>query len=78
MSTAQKRQRRTAGNKLRSLLPKSAQSVVWEGKKFVALPDGDIDGWLEDLVDGIEATVAMREAADRMSQSDVKKRYDME
>ncbi len=69
---------RRTKNKLRSLLPKSAQTVTWEGKKFVALPDQDIDAWLEDLVDGIEATLALRDPRLRISQADVKKRYGLE
>lgn len=78
MPTVKKRTPRKAKNKLRSLLPKSAQTVTWEGQKFVALPDHDIDAWLEDLVDGIEATLAMRDSRPRLSQADVKKRYGLE
>ncbi len=75
MTTTTKTRRGAARNALRALLPKTAQSVVWEGEKFVALPDQDVDGWLEDLVDGIEATLALRESGVRLSQDDVKKRY---
>ncbi len=78
MTATHRKQRRTARKTLRELLPETAQSVVWEGKKFVALPDQDIDVWLEDLVDGIEATVALREGGPRLSQEDVKKRYGLE
>lgn len=66
---------RRAKGRLRSLLPESASTVIWEGRKFVALPDRDVDAWLEDLVDGIEATLALREDAPRLTQDEVKKRY---
>lgn len=78
MSTAHKKPRRTARNKLRSLLPETAQAVVWEGKKFVALPEQDVDAWLEDLVDGIEATLSLCDAGTRLSHSDIKKRYEID
>jgi len=78
MPTIKKQPRQPAKNKLRTLLPKSAKTVTWEGTKFVALPDQDIDAWLEDLVDGIEATLSMHDVSPRLSQADIKKRYDME
>ncbi len=64
-----------ASKKLMTLLPESALTVVWEGKKFVALPEQDIYDWLENLVDGIEATAAMRDKSPMLSQADIKKRY---
>lgn len=74
-TTLQKRPRRAARSKLRALLPETAKAVVWEGKKFVALPDRDVDGWLEDLVDGIEASLSLREGGPGLSHDEVKKRY---
>ncbi len=75
MTTTHKKPRRTRRSRLRSLLPETAQAVVWEGEKFVALPEREVDGWLEDLVDGIEATIALRESGSRLSGDEVKKRY---
>lgn len=75
MSTTQKKPRGARKKQLRSLLPESALAVVWEGKKFVAVPDKDVDSWLEDLIDGIEATLSLRDAGPRLSQAEVKKRY---
>ncbi len=66
----QKRPRRTPKSKLRALLPKTARSVVWEGEKFVALPEQEVDEWLEDLIDGIEATVSLREGGPSLSQEE--------
>lgn len=75
MTAIQKKPRRAAKPNFRRLLPETAQAVVWEGKKFVALPEQEVDGWLEDLIDGIESTIALREDGARLSQDDVKKRY---
>lgn len=77
MSAIKEKQRKTKKKTLRSLLPDSAATVVWEGKKFVALPDQDVDTWLEDLVDGIEATLALREKGPRLSHEEVKRRYNI-
>ncbi len=78
MPVARTKQRRTGKNKLRALLPESASTVIWEGRKFVALPDQEVDAWLEDLVDGIESTLAMRDKSRRLTQDEVKKRYGIE
>lgn len=78
MPLTKNKPRGTAKKKLRSLLPDSAATLTWEGKKFVAVPERDVDAWLEDLVDGIEATLALREDGKRLSQQDVKSRYGIE
>ena len=44
---------------IRKLLPPSAATVIFAGKSFVALPEQDVDDWLADLVDAIEAALCL-------------------